>query len=128
MGMSIGRSRSIESRNEDYGNGEFSYETRSTPSGVFGLELYTGLMLRFDIFSVGAEFLGLGFDRQFGFGASEVTYSYDFDEVTDSGTYWIGGDGMPNEFLNQQFSSLSARSSKMSMYRGVRLLAVLHIN
>jgi hypothetical protein len=128
MALSIGRNRSIETSNEDYANGDFNYNTRSTPSGVFGGELYTGLMARFDLFSIGAEFLGLGFDRQFGFGASEVTYSYDLDEQNAAGSYWIGGDGMPDQFLNQQFSSLRARSSKMSMYRGIRIMAVLHIN
>ena len=128
MAMSIGRNRSTEVDNEDYANGDYNYSTLSTPSGVFGGELYTGLMLRFDMFSIGAEFLGLGFDRQFGFGATEVTYSYDLDEVEDAGTYWIGGNEMPGQFSNQQFSSLRARSSKMSMYRGIRVMAVLHIN
>ena len=89
--------------------------------------MYTGLALRFDIVSIGAELLLLGFDRQAGFGVSEVEYDYSVGNSSDNGSYFVASDELPSQF-GGQYSSLNARSTSTSMYRGIRFNVVLHLN
>jgi len=124
----LGRLVTTEEQNYDYVSGDYDYTTISTPSGVFGGELYTGLAMRFDAFSFGVELLGIGFERQSGFGISDVSYANEFDGETDAGSYLVSSADLPSEFATYQYTELSAKSSKTSMYRGIRVLAVLHIN
>jgi len=124
----LGRLVTTEEQNYDYVSGDYDYTTISTPSGVFGGEIYTGLAMRFDAFSVGVELLGFGFERQKGFGISDVSFANEFDGETDAGNYLLASSDLPSDFATYEYSELSAKSSKTSMYRGIRVLAVLHIN
>ena len=126
--LSLGRTKSVEETNIDFIGGEdYDYEKTTTPSTAIGAELYTGLALRFDIVSIGAELLLLGFDRQAGFGVSEVEYDYSSGNSSDAGSYFVASDELPSQFVGQ-YSSLNARSTSTSMYRGIRFNVVLHLN
>jgi hypothetical protein len=126
--LSLGRTKSVEETNIDYiGGDDYNYLKTTTPSTAIGAELYTGLALRFDIVSIGAELLLLGFDRQAGFGVSEVEYDYSEGNSIGNGSYFVSSDELPNQFAGQ-YSSLNARSTSTSMYRGIRFNVVLHLN
>ena len=124
----LGRLVSTEEQNYDFVNGDYTYTTISSPSRVIGGELYTGLAMRFDAFSIGVELLGIGFERQSGFGISDVSFANEFDGEANEGSYLVSSSQLPTEFATYQYTELSAKSSKTSMYRGIRVLAVLHIN
>jgi len=126
--LRLGRLATKEEQNYDYTNGDFDYTKITTPSRVVGGELYTGLAMRFDAFSFGVEWLGIGFERQSGFGISELSYAYDLNGNSDEGNYMTASNELPFEFATYQYAELSATSSKTSMYRGIRVLAILHVN
>jgi hypothetical protein len=125
--LSMGRTKSVEETNDYLDGGDYDYLKITTPSTSIGAELYTGLALRFDIVSIGAELLLLGFDRQAGFGVSEVEYDYSLGNSSDDGSYFVASDELPSQFAGQ-YSSLNARSTSTSMYRGIRFNVVLHLN
>ena len=62
------------------------------------------------------------------FGISDVSFANEFDGETDAGNYLLASSDLPSDFATYEYSELSAKSSKTSMYRGIRVLAVLHIN
>ena len=125
--LSMGRTKSVEETNDYLDGGDYDYLKITTPSTSIVAELYTGLALRFDIVSIGAELLLLGFDRQAGFGVSEVEYDYSVGNSSDNGSYFVASDELPSQF-GGQYSSLNARSTSTSMYRGIRFNVVLHLN
>jgi hypothetical protein len=124
--ISIGKTKSEEKTNQDYSASDYSYLQTTTPSNAAGGELYTGIALRFDVITIGVEVLALGFDHQWGFGASEVEYDYLIDGSSDSGVYFVNSGQLPSQFSGE-YSSLNARSTTTSMYRGIRLNLVLHL-
>ena len=124
--LSIGRTKSKETLNEDYYEGDYSYETITTPGNAAGGELYTGVSLRFDNISVGFELLALGFDHQWGFGKSSVDYDYSLGQQTEAGSYFVNSGDLPVQFTGD-FASLNARSTTTSMYRGIRLNISLYL-
>lgn len=125
--LSMGRTKSVEETNDYLDGGDYNYLKTTTPSTAIGAELYTGIALRFDIVSIGAELLLLGFDRQAGFGVSEVDYDYSINDSSEAGSYFVASDELPSQFAGQ-YSSLNARSTSTSMYRGIRFNVVLHLN
>ena len=125
--LSIGRTKSLEKLDVNYIGGDYIREQVTTPGSASGGELYTGVALRFDRVSIGAELLAIGFDRESGFGVSEVTYDQRFGDVVDSGTYLSASGELPGNFQGVNYSSLTATSARTSMYKGVRLNVVLHL-
>ena len=124
--FSIGRTKSQEVLDADYFSGDYDYQTVTTPGNAAGLELYTGLAMRFDIISIGIELLAIGLDHQWGFGVSDVNYDYNLNGSSESGQYLVNSGELPGLFTGE-FSSLNAKSTTTSMYRGIRLNLVLHI-
>ena len=93
--------------------GQFMNTTTSSKSFGLGLDLYTGVNIQFDRFSLGAEIIGFGFDYNKGFGKNKIVTE------TNSGTTEI----FTSENTPGQFSKLNVSSNKASMYGGIRLTA-----
>lgn len=126
--LSIGRTKAIEYTDIQYTNGSYLTQTVTTPGTASGGELYTGIALRFDRISVGVELLGIGFDRQGGFGISEVEFDQLFGEERNSGSYMTASNELVSDFQDiPRYESLTAKSSRVSMYKGVRFNLVLHM-
>ncbi|MGB1384491.1 MAG: hypothetical protein ACPG66_03940 [Flavobacteriales bacterium] len=125
--LSVGRTKAFEYLDATFVGGDYLHEEITTPGSASGGELYTGVALRFDRVSIGAELLAIGFDRQSGFGISEVTYDQRINNVIESGTYLAPSGELPFQFQGANYSALTATSSRTSMYKGVRLNVVLHL-
>ena len=125
--FSIGRTKAFEYLDATFVGGDYLSEQITTPGGSSGGELYTGVALRFDRVSIGAELLAIGFDRQSGFGISEVTYDQRINNVNESGTFLAPSGELPFQFQGINYSALTATSLRTSMYKGVRLNVVLHL-
>lgn len=125
--LSLGRTKAYEYLDVNFVGGDYILQEVTTPGAAAGGELYTGVALRFDRVSIGAELLAIGFDRQSGFGISEVTYSQRIGDDVDSGTYLSPSAELPFNFQGSNYSTLTATSSRTAMYKGVRLNVVLHL-
>lgn len=126
--LSIGRTKAVEYTDIQYTDGSYLTQTATTPGTASGGELYTGIALRFDRVSVGVELLGIGFDRQGGFGISEVEFDQFLGGERGSGTYYTASSELTTEFQDiPRYESLTAKSSRLSMYKGARFNLVLHL-
>ena len=126
--LSIGRTKAVEYTDIQYTDGSYLTQTATTPGNTAAGELYTGISLRFDRISIGVELLAIGFDRQGGFGISEVEFDQLLGGDRDSGTYYAASSELTPDFQDiPRYSSLTATSSRTSMYKGARFNLVLHI-
>lgn len=111
--LALGFIPQTDKDNYEYDGGIFLNTTTSSKSFGLGLDLYTGLNIQFDRFSLGAEIIGFGFDYNKGFGKNKIVTE------TNSGTTEI----FTTDDTPGQFSKLNISSNKASMYGGVRLTA-----
>lgn len=94
---------------------------KSSPITMGG-DVYWGANLKFEYFSIGAEFLIFGMDYQRNVGRDKIAESTSNGGVTTSNTYY------QTDYLNNEvFSDLNASSSQMTMFKGFRLSAIVYL-
>jgi hypothetical protein len=91
-----------------------------------GGDLYFGVNMRFERFSLGAEVLAIGFDRQSGYGSRKVKRETSVSGVTNTDEYFEDIDN-PVGAGGPAYSDLDFRRISTSMYRGVRLNFTFYI-
>lgn len=111
--LALGFIPQTDKDNYENPDGTFLNTTTSSKSLGLGLDLYTGVNIQFDRFSLGAEIIGFGFDYNKGFGKNKIVTE------TNSGTTEI----FTSEDTFGPFSKLNVSSNKASMYGGIRLTA-----
>lgn len=95
---------------------------------AFGGDAYWGANIKFEYFSIGAEFLLFGFDFQRNVGREKVeTESSIPGGPSTSNTYYTTDYQGDNSLSGEIFSDLKNSSSQVSLFKGFRLVAVIYL-
>ena len=118
--LNLGRSSRNEKLEETFRNSD--YVKLKTKENYFciGGDIYFGMNMRFERFSLGAELLAIGFDRQSGYGSRKVKRETSISGVTNSDEYYEDIDN-PVGSGGPAYSDLDFSRISTSMYRGLRL-------
>jgi hypothetical protein len=85
-----------------------------------GGDIYFGVNFRFERFSIGAEVLAIGFNRQSGYGSRKVSVDQSVAGVSAQDEYYENIDD-PVSAGGPAFNNLDFSSVSTSMYRGIRM-------
>jgi hypothetical protein len=94
----------------------------SNPLTVGG-DVYWGLNLKREYYSLGAEFLVFGFDLQKNVGRDKVETETTIGGSTTSSSYYTN-----DYFGSQPWESIKSASSQVTMFKGFRLVAIIYLN
>jgi hypothetical protein len=89
---------------------------------TLGGDIYWGLNLKREYYSIGAEFLIFGFDIQKNVGRDKVETETTIGGTTTSSSYYTH-----DYFGNQKWESIKSSSSQITMFKGFRLVAIIYL-
>jgi hypothetical protein len=89
---------------------------------TLGGDIYWGLNLKREYYSIGAEFLIFGFDVQKNVGRDKVETETTIGGTTTSSSYYTH-----DYFGSQQWESIKSSSSQITMFKGFRLVAIIYL-
>ena len=124
--INVGNSTRKENLEEIYRNSD--YVKLNTKENYFciGGDIYFGINMRFERFSLGVETLAIGFDRQSGYGSRKVERETSISGVTNTDEYFEDLDN-PVGFGGPAYSDLDVSRISTSMYRGLRFNFTFYI-
>lgn len=90
---------------------------------TFGGDVYWGLNLKREYFSIGAEFLIFGFDFQKNVGRDKVENETTIGGTSTSSTFYT------HDYFDstEEWASIKSSSSQITMFKGFRLVAVIYL-
>jgi len=121
---SLGFSPTVRLKEEKYINGDFSNLKTTSKYITAGADIYTGVNLMFERFSIGVELMAFGADFQFGAGKEKNVVEQSIGNFNNNQTYYTSSSWQSN----QNFSKLKMSDNQISMYKGLRFVFAFYLD